>query len=78
VRSEKREARSEKREARSEKREARSEKREARSEKLIAKGGDSSGTQRKGNIRRWKPLPSSAVKTIIENTSLCVIVICKV
>jgi hypothetical protein len=25
----------------------------------------------------WKPLPSSAVKTMTGNTSLCVIVICK-
>jgi hypothetical protein len=26
--------------------------------------------------RCWKPPPSSAVKTVTENTSLCVIVIC--
>jgi hypothetical protein len=26
----------------------------------------------------WKMLPSSAVKTMTENTSLCVIAICKV
>jgi hypothetical protein len=30
-----------------------------RSEKLVAEAGDSSGTKRKENIRRWKPLPSN-------------------
>jgi hypothetical protein len=29
-------------------------------------------------VHCWKTLPSSAVKTVTENTSLCVIVICKV
>jgi hypothetical protein len=43
----------------------------------VAKAGDSSGTQRKGNVHCWKTLPSNAVKTVTENTSLCVIVICK-
>jgi hypothetical protein len=28
-----------------------------RSEKLVAEAGDSSGTQRKGSVRNWKPLP---------------------
>jgi hypothetical protein len=28
-------------------------------EKLVAEAGDSSGTQRKGNVRCWKPLPSN-------------------
>jgi hypothetical protein len=28
--------------------------------KLVAEVSDSSGTQRKGNIRRWKPLPSNS------------------
>jgi hypothetical protein len=37
----------------------------------VAEVGDSSGTQRKGNFHHWKPLPSNAVKTVIENTSLC-------
>jgi hypothetical protein len=37
----------------------------------VAEVRDSSGTQK-------KPLPSRAVKTVTENTSLCVIVICKV
>jgi hypothetical protein len=39
--------------------------------------GDSSGTQRKENVHRWKPLPSNAVNTVTENTLLCAIVICK-
>jgi hypothetical protein len=41
-----------------------------RSEKLVAEARDSSGTQRKGNVRRWKPLPSIAVKTVAGNISL--------
>jgi hypothetical protein len=45
---------------------------------LVAEARDSSGTQRKGNVKRWKPLPSNAVKTVPENTSLCVMVIYKV
>jgi hypothetical protein len=28
-----------------------------RSEKLVAKAGEISGTQRKRNVRCWKPLP---------------------
>jgi hypothetical protein len=44
----------------------------------VAEAGDSSGTQRKGNARLWKLLPSSAVKTVTEKTSLCVIVSCKI
>jgi hypothetical protein len=30
-----------------------------RSEKLEAEAGDSSGTQRKGNVHLWQPLPSN-------------------
>jgi hypothetical protein len=30
-----------------------------RSEKLVAEAEDCSGTQRKGNVRRWKPLTSN-------------------
>jgi hypothetical protein len=30
-----------------------------RSEKLVAEAGESSGTQGKGNVRCWKPLPSN-------------------
>jgi hypothetical protein len=37
-------------------------------EKLVVEAGDSSGTQRKGNVLLWKPLPSSAVKIVTENT----------
>jgi hypothetical protein len=44
----------------------------------VAEAEDSSGTQRKGNICQWKMLPSRAVKIVTENTTLCVIVICKV
>jgi hypothetical protein len=46
-------------------------------EKLVAEAGDSSGTQRKGNVHRWKTLPSTAVATVTDNTSLFVIVIWK-
>jgi hypothetical protein len=28
-------------------------------EKVVTEVGDSSGTQRKGNVRRWKPLPTN-------------------
>jgi hypothetical protein len=30
-----------------------------RSEKLVAEAGDSSGVQKKVNVRFWKPLPSN-------------------
>jgi hypothetical protein len=30
-----------------------------RSEKLVAEAEEISGTQRKGNVRRWKPLPGN-------------------
>jgi hypothetical protein len=36
------------------------------------------GTLRNGSIHHWKPLPSSAMKIMSENTSLCMIVIYKV
>jgi hypothetical protein len=49
-----------------------------RSEKLVSNSRYSSGTQRKGNVHCWKPLLSSTVKTVTENTSLCEMVICKV
>jgi hypothetical protein len=39
---------------------------------LVAGVVDSSGTRRKGNVRSWKPLPSSVAKSVIENVSLCV------
>jgi hypothetical protein len=41
-----------------------------RSEKLVAEAADSFGNQR-------KPLLSSALKTMTEKISLCVIVICE-
>jgi hypothetical protein len=47
-------------------------------QKLVAEARHSSGTHRKGNVRRWKPLLSSAVETVTKNTSLRVLVICKV
>jgi hypothetical protein len=31
--------------------------------------GDSSGSQRNGNISCWKPVPGSTVKTVTQNTS---------
>jgi hypothetical protein len=37
----------------------------------LAEAGDTAGTQRMGNVCRWKPLPRSTVKTTTENTSLC-------
>jgi hypothetical protein len=30
-----------------------------RSEKLVVEAGESSGIQRMGNVRLWKPLPSN-------------------
>jgi hypothetical protein len=47
-------------------------------EKLVAEAGYSSETQKKCDVRRWKPLLGSAVKTVTENVTLCVIVISKV
>jgi hypothetical protein len=32
---------------------------------------DSSGTQRKGNVRRWKPLPSNGIEGMSVDTSVC-------
>jgi hypothetical protein len=47
-------------------------------EKLVAEKVDSLETQNKGNACHQKPLPSSMVKTVTENTNLFVTVICKV
>lgn len=44
---------------------------------LLADAGNSSGIQRKGNVRHWKPLSGNAMKTVTKNTSLCMIIICK-
>jgi hypothetical protein len=30
-----------------------------RSERLVPEAGDSSGTEKKRNVRHWKPLPSN-------------------
>jgi hypothetical protein len=38
---------------------------------LVAEAGDSSGTQRKGNVRRQKPLPSNDSEHVIMDT-ICV------
>jgi hypothetical protein len=40
--------------------------------KLIAEARDSSETQRKGNVRRWKPLPSNGSEDVTVNTSVYV------
>jgi hypothetical protein len=44
-------------------------------QKLIAEAGNSSLTEKKGNVRRWKPLPSNDSENVTVDTSLCVIVI---
>jgi hypothetical protein len=44
---------------------------------MVAEAGDSSGTQRKRNARRCRPLSSRTVKAVTENTSLLVTVISK-
>jgi hypothetical protein len=41
-------------------------------EKLVAEAGDSSGTQRKGNVPSWKPLRSNGIEDVTANTSVCV------
>jgi hypothetical protein len=43
-------------------------------ENLEDEAGDSSGTQRKGNIRRWKPLPSKGIEDVTVDTCVCVCV----
>jgi hypothetical protein len=40
--------------------------------------GDSSGTQRNRNVRRWKQLPSNGSEDVTLDTSVCVTVNCKV
>jgi hypothetical protein len=38
-----------------------------RSEKLVSEARESSGTQRKGNVRLWKKLPSNGlVETVTD------------
>jgi hypothetical protein len=41
-------------------------------EKLISEVGDHSRTQRKGNVRRWKPLPNNGSGDMTVDTTLCV------
>jgi hypothetical protein len=47
-------------------------------EKLVAEVGDSSATQRKGNVCCWKPLTSNSSEDVTVDTSVYVIVYCKV
>jgi hypothetical protein len=47
-------------------------------ENLIAEAGDIMGAQRKRDVRRWKPLPNNGIKDVTVETSVCVIVNCKV
>jgi hypothetical protein len=37
----------------------------------VAEAGDSSGTERKGNVRRWKPLPSNGSEDVTLDISVC-------
>jgi hypothetical protein len=43
-------------------------------EKLVAEDGDSSGTQKKGSVRRWKPLPNNGSESVTVDTSVSVCV----
>jgi hypothetical protein len=47
-------------------------------EKLVAEAGDSSGIHRKGNFRRWKPLPNNSSEDVTVATSVGVTVNFKV
>jgi hypothetical protein len=47
-------------------------------QKLVAEAGDRSGTNRKENVNRWKPLPSNGREDMTVDTNMCVIVKCKV
>jgi hypothetical protein len=42
------------------------------SEKLVAEVAGRSGTQRKRNVRRWKPLPSNCSENVTVNIGACV------
>jgi hypothetical protein len=48
-------------------------------EKLVAETGDSSGTERKRNVRCWKTLPSNGSEdvTVYNSVGVCVTVNCK-
>jgi hypothetical protein len=42
-------------------------------EKLVAEAGDILGTQGKGNVRRWKTLPSNgSEEDVTMDTNMCV------
>jgi hypothetical protein len=41
---------------------------------LWFKHGDSLGTQRKGNVSRWKPIPSNGSQNVTVDISVCVTV----
>jgi hypothetical protein len=47
---------------------------------LVAVAGDSSETQRKENVRRWKPLPSNGSDDVTVDTGMpvCVTMNCEV
>jgi hypothetical protein len=42
--------------------------------KLVAEHGDRSGTQRKGNVQLWSPLPSNSSEDVTVDTGVCVCV----
>lgn len=46
--------------------------------KLVAEDGDNYETQMKGNVRRWSPLESNGSKDLTVDSSVFVIVNCKV
>jgi hypothetical protein len=46
-------------------------------EKLVPEAGGSSETQKKGNVRRWKPLPSSGSEDVTVDTNMLVRTNCK-
>jgi hypothetical protein len=46
-------------------------------EMLVAGAGDSSGTRRKGNIRRWKRLSKNGNEDVTVDNSVCVCVTVK-
>jgi hypothetical protein len=40
-------------------------------EKLVTEAGNSSGTQRKGNVRRWRPLRSNGSEDVTVDIDVC-------
>jgi hypothetical protein len=41
---------------------------------MVAEAADTSGTLTKGNVRRWKLLPSNGSEDVTVDTSVCVCV----